>query len=182
MQNIPTRSVDIQKSTPYLLYFMKKLWLSTATGKDANADVIFHFPQEVPKYLAGYYNISKDQAVTLASLIFIAEYGQNIAPLQRPNEVLPYILPEEFIKQRKSQDWKSQIIAQIKEFQDMGLDETAAAQKFLSILAEHQQMFGSTFFVVQQSNDDSLPPTILLAINRKGFHVIDPVTKVNFSS
>ncbi|XP_073820580.1 myosin-VIIa-like isoform X2 [Musca autumnalis] len=177
MQNIPTRSVDIQKSTPYLLYFMKKLWLSTATGKDANADVIFHFPQEVPKYLAGYYNISKDQAVTLASLIFIAEYGQNIAPLQRPNEVLPYLLPEEFIKQRKSQDWKSQIIAQIKEFQDMGLDETAAAQKFLSILAEHQQMFGSTFFVVQQSNDDSLPPTIVLAINRKGFHVIDPVTK-----
>ncbi|XP_058975886.1 myosin-VIIa [Musca domestica] len=177
VQNIPSRSVDVQKSTPYLLYFMKKLWLSTATGKDANADVIFHFPQEVPKYLAGYYKISKEQAVTLASLIYIAEHGENLLALQRPNEILPFLLPEEYIKQRKSQDWKTQIAAEIKDLllQD-GANETSAAQKFLAILSE-QQMFGSTFFVVQQSNDDSLPPTILLAINRKGFHVIDPITK-----
>jgi hypothetical protein len=32
---------------------MKKLWLNTVPGKDKNADLIFYFPQEAPKYLRG---------------------------------------------------------------------------------------------------------------------------------
>lgn len=180
-QNIPSRSIDVQMSCPYLLYFMRKLWLSATTGKDRNADIIFHYPQEIPKYLAGYYKISKEKAVIMAALIYLVDYGQNLLPLQRPHECLPHILPEELIKLQKSQEWKTQILAQIKNFLFSGVDETAAKQKILLLLSD-QEMFGSTFFVVQQSNDDSLPETVLLAINRKGFHAVDPITKVaNFT-
>jgi len=49
---------------------MKKLWATTVPGKDPNADYIFHYYQEKPKYLRGYQKCSKEDAFKLAALIF----------------------------------------------------------------------------------------------------------------
>lgn len=58
----------------YQIFFMRKLWTASVAGRDRNADLIFHFPQELPKYLRGYHKVSKNDATQLAPLIFIAKF------------------------------------------------------------------------------------------------------------
>ena len=174
-QNMPTQ----HSSSSYQLYFMKKLWLNTTPGRDPNADEFFHYPQEVPKYLASYYKISKEMAVKQSSLIYVTEYGQNYVPLKKLHDTLKLILPDDVLPLMKSQEWKTHIVQQVNEFISNGTVGHTAKEKFLMSLAE-QEMFGSTFFKAKQTNDDTLPELIYLAINRKGFHIVDPLTKVIF--
>lgn len=49
--------------------------------------------------------------------------------------------------------------------------------EFLKHLQEYPT-FGSTFFIVKQTTDNDYPDIILIAINRHGFHIIDPDKKV----
>lgn len=174
--NLPSRSMT-QVPSQYQLFFMKKLWFKVVPGRDRNADMIFHHPQEVPKYLSGYYKVDKDLAITMAGLIYIIGFGTNTTHLHKIADVLPYLVPEDLIMLLKVIEWRSHIIQCVSGLLEEIVDQWEARQCFLSHLAE-QQMFGSTFFLVKQSGDQNLPETILIAINKRGFHIIHPETKV----
>lgn len=54
--NLPSRGGE-KFVCQYQLFFLKKLWLNCVPGKDKNADEIFYFYQEIPKYSNGYYKV-----------------------------------------------------------------------------------------------------------------------------
>lgn len=179
---------------------MKKLWINNTPGKDRNADQIFHFSQEVPKYLNGYYRISKMDAIKFAALLYRIQCDSDSSVLRNQQQfqsVLPQLLPEDTIKLAKTEEWRKSIMSMYNSqiglirlnahivckilfnffFWEIELDTTDAKIEFLKLMQEYQT-FGSTFFVVKQTTDKDYPEVILIAINRHGFHIIDPDKKV----
>jgi len=65
----------------YQLHFMRKLWLKNLPGEDPNGDVIFSYPQELHKYLKGYYPIDCEQASLLAGLVYSADHDVSLQRL-----------------------------------------------------------------------------------------------------
>nr|XP_016936706.1 myosin-VIIa isoform X1 [Drosophila suzukii] len=159
----------------YQLHFMRKLWLNNLPGDDPNGDVIFSYPQELHKYLKGYYPIDCEQASLLAGLVYSADHDVS---LQRLPEVLPRLVPEDLIPLQTVAEWRQQILPKLHRDH---LTEDDAKLQFLQELS-HFSCFGSTFFVVKQQNDDTLPETLLVAINSSGFHLLDPQTKETLRS
>uniref|UniRef100_A0A1Q3FYL2 Putative myosin class v heavy chain n=1 Tax=Culex tarsalis TaxID=7177 RepID=A0A1Q3FYL2_CULTA len=175
-ETMPSRSNDNRIHCEYQLFFMKKLWINVTPGKDPIADEMFYFHQEVPKLLQGYYKLTKNEAVELAAYIFWAEYQvQDVQHLQKAfPDMMHGLIPEDAVRMQKVDQWKKDILAKVNSLN--GISQAAAKLDFLKIVHK-LPMFGSTFFVVKQSTDQNLPETLLVAINRHGFNLIDPRTK-----
>lgn len=77
----PTRDGTLPQFT-YQVFFMKKLWSNTVPGKDLNADIIFHYHQELPKLLRGYHKCTKEDAARLAAYIYRIRFGNSKIELQ----------------------------------------------------------------------------------------------------
>ncbi|XP_037882084.1 myosin-VIIa-like [Glossina fuscipes] len=181
-ETMPTRNADVKrKVSSYQLYFMKKLWFHLQPGKDPNADTFFHYPQELAKYMAGYYKISCDKALKLACFIYYVDYGIDSKALQKSQEILSQIVPQDLIRLMKPNEWKTQLIKRLNNLIPTNIRKDLIKLQFLEHLAE-QEMFGSTFFRVKQTSDGSLPENLYLAVNRKGFHIVDASTKNTLQS
>ncbi|KAF2351743.1 Myosin head motor domain [Trinorchestia longiramus] len=159
----------------YRVFFMRKLWTNVTPGKDINADLIFHFNQELPKYLRGYHKCSKEVAAKLASIIFKARYGDDRAGLSQVGSVLRSLVPEDLLKAYSTSEWKKQITKHFNETA-AGISRDEVKVEFLK--AVHQwPTFGSAFFEVRQNSDPQYPTKLLIAINRHGVLLIHTVTK-----
>ena len=71
------------QSFAYQVFFMKKLWLNTVIGRDRKADVMFHYHQELPKYLRGYHKCSKEEAALLGAYIYRIKHGDSRSHLSQ---------------------------------------------------------------------------------------------------
>ena len=80
---------------------MRKLWSSTVPGKDRNADVIFHFHQELPKLLRGYHQCSKEEAAILGALIYRVKYAESKTGIA---SVVKNIIPCDLLKLQSNYD------------------------------------------------------------------------------
>merc|ERR1719367_1439933 len=119
----PTRDGSTPQFT-YQVFFMKKLWTNTVPGKDRNADVIFHFHQELPKLLRGYHKCTREESMLLAALIYRVKFGESKQEMVGLNQMLPQLVPTDLIKTMSAQDWKREIVRAYN--QDSGLSPEEA--------------------------------------------------------
>jgi myosin-7 len=169
----PTRDGSAPQFT-YQVFFMKKLWTNTIPGKDRNADIIFHFHQELPKLLRGYHQCTRDEAAILAALIYRVKFGENKAELSAVTQMLRELVPTDLIKSSSAADWKREIIKSYNS--DSGISPEDAKIAFLKIIYRWPT-FGSAFFEVKQTTDPNYPELLLVAINKQGVSLIHPQTK-----
>ncbi|XP_059335252.1 unconventional myosin-VIIb isoform X2 [Ammospiza nelsoni] len=161
-------------SVAYEVYFMRKLWLNVTPGKDLKADTIFHYHQELPKYLRGYHKCSKDEAVQLAGLIYKARFNNDRTQLAAIPKILKELVPDNLLRAVAPDEWKKSIIAAYSKHEGKTVDEAKIA--FLKII-HRWPTFGSAFFEVKQASEPNFPEIVLIAINKQGVSLIHQKTK-----
>ncbi|XP_063162991.1 unconventional myosin-VIIb isoform X2 [Candoia aspera] len=158
----------------YQVYFMRKLWLNVIPGKDLKADCIFHYHQELPKYLRGYHKCSKEDAIQLAGLIFKVRFNNDRTQYTAIPKILKELVPENVIQAISPEEWKRNIISAFNKHGQKSVDEAKIA--FLKFIYRWPT-FGSAFFEVKQTSEPNFPDIVLIAINKQGVSIIHSKTK-----
>uniref|UniRef100_A0A8C7UL55 Myosin VIIBb n=1 Tax=Oncorhynchus mykiss TaxID=8022 RepID=A0A8C7UL55_ONCMY len=159
---------------PYLVIFMRKLWFNVTPGRDLTADLTFHFPQELPKYLRGYHKCTKEEMTSLAGLLFRVKVDTDRSQFVMIPRMLKELVPADEMKTMSPEDWKKHIIASYNKQAGITLDEAKVA--FLKGIC-HWPTFGCAFFEVKQTSEPSYPSIIQIAISKQGVNFINPKTK-----
>ncbi|KAM6945963.1 myosin VIIAa [Aplochiton taeniatus] len=161
-------------SLTYQVFFMKKLWTHTVPGKDSFADSIFHYYQELPKYLRGYHKCSREEVFQLGALIYRVKFEDDKSHFPTIPKMLREIIPQDLIRQLSPDDWKRSLVAYFNKHAGKSREE--AKLMFLKILFKWPT-FGSAFFEVKQTTEPNFPEILLIAINKHGVSLIDPKAK-----
>ncbi|XP_061072704.1 myosin VIIAa isoform X2 [Conger conger] len=162
----------IVPSLTYQVFFMKKLWTNTVPGKDSFADSIFHYYQELPKYLRGYHKCSREEVFQLGALIYRVKFEDDKSHFPSIPKMLKELVPQDLIRQLSPDDWKRSVVAYFNK--QAGKSREEAKLMFLKIIFKWST-FGSAFF--EQTTEPNFPEILLIAINKHGVSLIDPKNK-----
>lgn len=174
INNFCTGSTQMQMN--YQIFFMKKLWINTVPGRDKNADQIFYFPQELPKYLRGYHKTSKQDLVELAALVYRARFGSDQSLLAQISHLLEDFVPSDMIRIQSNSQWKSSIVTAY--LQHGNMTESEAKEQFLKKIYQ-LPTFGTAFFEVKQTSDPAYPEMVIVGINKNGVSLVHPQSRVS---
>uniref|UniRef100_A0A3Q3VZU9 Uncharacterized protein n=1 Tax=Mola mola TaxID=94237 RepID=A0A3Q3VZU9_MOLML len=168
------RIKDGPVNVPYLVFFMRKLWFNVIPGRDTEADRIFHFPQELPKYLRGYHDCSKGDVINIAALLFRIKVNEDKSQFAMIPKMLKELVPMDQLKIMSDNDWKKVIVATYNKQGSMSVEDAKLA--FLKAVY-HWPTFGCTFFEVKQTSERSFPDIVRIAVSKQGLTIIHPKTK-----
>ncbi|XP_059913806.1 unconventional myosin-VIIa-like isoform X2 [Gadus macrocephalus] len=172
----PKKIKKAKEATPsaFLVFFMRKLWFNVIPGRDLMADLTFHYPQEMPRYLRGYHNCSREDMIELAALLFRIQTDSDRSQFVMIPRMLKELVPDDQIDLMSSDEWKKNIISSYN--QQMGITADEARVNFLKVISSWPT-FGCTFFEVKQTCESSYPTNMRIAISKVGVSFIDPKTK-----
>ncbi|XP_076018235.1 unconventional myosin-VIIb-like [Genypterus blacodes] len=161
-------------SLPYLVIFKRKLWFNVSPGKHLVADLAFHFPQELPKYLRGYHNCTREDMINVGGLLFRIKVDSDRSQFVMIPRMLKDLVPADKIKLMLPEEWKKHIISSYNKQSGTTVDEAKVA--FLRSISSWPT-FGCTFFEVKQTCERSYPGAVLIAVSKLGVSLINPITK-----
>uniref|UniRef100_A0A8C7GIQ5 Unconventional myosin-VIIa-like n=1 Tax=Oncorhynchus kisutch TaxID=8019 RepID=A0A8C7GIQ5_ONCKI len=151
----------------YLVFFMRKLWFNVSPGRDLEADLIFHYPQELPKYLRGYHRCTKEDMVNIGALLFRVKFNNDKSQFVLIPKMLKDLVPNDMLKAMSTTDWQK--VKSINKFEEASL-------AFLKVVCRWPT-FGCAFFEVKQTSDPNFPDIVRIAISKQGVSIIHPKTK-----
>ncbi|AWP04504.1 putative unconventional myosin-VIIa-like [Scophthalmus maximus] len=163
-----------QANNPYLVIFKRKLWFNVSPGKDLVADLTFHFPQEMPKYLRGYHSCTREDMISLGGLLFRSKVDSDRSQFVMIPKMLKDLVPADQIKIMSPEDWKKHIISSYNRQSGITVQEARIA--FLTAISSWPT-FGCSFFDVKQTCESSYPNSVWIAISKQGVSIIDPQHK-----
>ncbi|KAM6918322.1 unconventional myosin-VIIb-like [Xenentodon cancila] len=163
-----------QNIIPSLVIFKRKLWFNVTPGKDLVADLTFHYPQELPKYLRGFHNCTKEDMTNLGGLLFRVTVDSDRSQFVMIPKMLNELVPADQLKIMSPEEWKKHIISSYNKQSGMTVQEAKIA--FLKAISSWPT-FGCAFFLVKQMCEPSYPNQVLIAISKQGVNLIDPRTK-----
>ncbi|KAM3850264.1 unconventional myosin-VIIb [Diretmus argenteus] len=161
-------------NVPYLVFFMRKLWFNVFPGRDPEADLIFHYPQELPKYLRGYHVCTKEEMVKIGALLFSVKVDYDKNQLVMIPKMLKELVPGDQLKLMSENEWKKNIVAAYNKQTSTTVEEAKVA--FLKTVSRWPT-FGCAFFEVKQTSEPNFPDIVRIAINKQGVTIIHPKTK-----
>ncbi|XP_071779574.2 unconventional myosin-VIIb isoform X1 [Centroberyx gerrardi] len=161
---------------PYLVFFMRKLWFNVIPGRDPEADLIFHYPQELPKYLRGYHVCTKEEMVNIGALLFRVKVNNDKNQFVMIPKMLKELVPNDQLKAMSENEWKKNILATYNQQAGMTVEE--AKEAFLKAVCRWPT-FGCAFFEVKQTSETApnFPDIVRIAISKQGVTIIHPKTK-----
>uniref|UniRef100_A0A3Q2QHE4 Myosin VIIB n=1 Tax=Fundulus heteroclitus TaxID=8078 RepID=A0A3Q2QHE4_FUNHE len=158
----------------YHVFFMRKLWFNVIPGRDTEADLIFHFPQELPKYLRGYHVCSKEEMVNIAALLFRVKVSGDKNQIAMIPKLLKELVPGDQLKAMSENEWKKNIVALFNKQAGSTVEEAKIA--FLKVVCRWPT-FGCAFFEVKQTSEPDFPDIVRIAISKTGLTIMHPKTK-----
>ncbi|XP_026160766.1 unconventional myosin-VIIa [Mastacembelus armatus] len=159
---------------PYIVFFMRKLWFNVIPGRDTEADLIFHFPQELPKYLRGYHVCTKEEMVNIATLLFRIKTSNDKNQFVMIPKMLKDLVPADQLKVMSENEWKKAIVGSYNKQAGMTAEEAKIA--FLKVVFRWPT-FGCAFFEVKQTSEPNFPDIVRITIGKQGLTIIHPRTK-----
>lgn len=158
----------------YLVIIKRKLWFNVSPGKDLIADLTFHFPQELPKYLQGYHDCTKEDMIKLAGLLFRVQVDSDRSQFVMIPRMLKDLVPVDQIEIMPPEEWKKHIISSYNQQSGSTVQEAKIA--FLRAISSWPT-FGCSFFEVKQTCESSYPTHLRIVISKQGVSLVDPTTK-----
>lgn len=154
----------------YKIEFRKKVWLNPEEDEVNLAAQYLTFAQAIPNLLNGYYEFDLDKTLELISLHHHFLHADS--PLKDLSTLVKGYCQGG--RDKFGKDFENKVQDAIKKMKtnNPNISKDDCVAKFIQIF-QTSEYYGTSFFIVGQSFDSSLPTKLILGVNKECIHLFN---------